>query len=56
MKGFTDVAITKLITLIKNALKVKQDKITGTEGDFVVIGTNGSLTTKSVSNAEEASF
>lgn len=34
----------------------KQDKITGTPGDFVVIGSDGAVTTKTIANAEEASF
>lgn len=34
----------------------KQDKITGTAGQFVVIGSDGKVTTKTVYNFEEASF
>lgn len=34
----------------------KQDKITGTAGQFVVIGDDGNVTTKTISNAEEATF
>lgn len=41
---------------IVTALNNKQTRITGTAGDFVVIGEDGSVTTKTVSNAEEASF
>lgn len=33
-----------------------QSKITGNAGDFVVIGSDGNVTTKTVPNAEEASF
>lgn len=33
-----------------------QDKITGTAGDFVIIGEDGNVTTKSIPNAEEATF
>ena len=38
------------------ALNNKQNKITGTSGQFVVIGSDGNVTTKTVHNAEEASF
>lgn len=34
----------------------KQNKITGNPGDFVVIGSDGAVTTKAIANAEEASF
>jgi hypothetical protein len=34
----------------------KQDKITGNVGDFVVIGEDGNVTTKSISRAEEVEF
>lgn len=34
----------------------KQSKITGTAGDFVVIGADGNVTTKTIDNAEEVSF
>ena len=34
----------------------KQDKLTGTAGQFVVIGDDGNVTTKTVAIAEEASF
>lgn len=37
-------------------IEEKQDKITGTAGQFVVIGEDGLVTTKTLSNAEEASF
>ena len=33
-----------------------QPKITGTAGQFVVIGEDGNVTTKTITNAEEASF
>lgn len=36
--------------------KQKQDKITGTAGQFVIIGDDGNVTTKTVPYAEEASF
>lgn len=38
------------------ALEEKQDKITGTAGDFVVIGEDGNVTTKTIPYAEEATF
>lgn len=34
----------------------KQNKITGTAGQFVVIGDDGNVTTKTIPSAEEASF
>lgn len=34
----------------------KQDKITGTAGQFVVIGSDGNVTTKTIANAEEVGF
>lgn len=36
--------------------ETKQDAITGTAGDFVVIDSDGNVTTKTVPYAEEASF
>ena len=33
-----------------------QDKITGTEGQFVVIGSDGNVTTKTIPSAEGVSF
>lgn len=33
-----------------------QKKITGTPGQFVIIGDDGNITTKTIVNAEEASF
>ena len=38
------------------ALGNKQPKITGVAGDFVVIDSNGDVTTKTIPSAEEASF
>lgn len=37
-------------------LSAKQDKITGTVGDFVVMGADGNVTTKTVAIAEEATY
>lgn len=37
-------------------LSSKQDKITGTAGQFVVIGSDGNVTTKTIANAEEVGF
>ena len=44
------------INEIESKLSIKQDAITGTAGQFVVIGDDGNVTTKTVPNAEEASF
>lgn len=41
---------------IQNQLNGKQATITGTAGQFVVIGTDGNVTTKTVPYAEEATF
>lgn len=38
------------------SLDGKQDKITGTAGDFVIIGEDGNVTTKTIPYAEEAEF
>ena len=38
------------------SVRTKQDKITGTAGDFVVIGADGNVTTKTIPYAEEATF
>ena len=43
-------------TTVTNQIAAKQDAITGTAGQFVVIGTNGKPTTKTILIAEEASF
>ena len=54
--------ITKNNTDITNDFNValelysKQNKITGTAGDFVVIGSDGNVTTKTIANAEEVGF
>lgn len=37
-------------------LSAKQDEITGIAGDFVVIGADGKVTTKTIAIAEEATF
>ena len=36
--------------------KILENKITGTPGQFVVIGDDGNATTKTVPNAEEVAF
>lgn len=41
---------------IFNEINNKQNIITGTRGQFVVIGDDGYVTTKTVPNAEEANF
>ena len=41
---------------LNNTIESKQDKITGTAGQFVVIGDDGNVTTKTMHNAEEAMF
>jgi hypothetical protein len=41
---------------IFNEINNKQNIITGTPGQFVVIGNDGSVTTKTVPNAEGANF
>ena len=43
-------------TTVTNQIAAKQDAITGTAGQFVVIGTNGKPTTKTILIAEEATF
>lgn len=43
-------------TTVTNQIAAKQDAITGTAGQFVVIGTNGKPTTKTIPYAEEAEF
>lgn len=45
-----------VITAIDGELENKQPKITGTSGQFVVIGEDGNPTTKTIPNAEEAGF
>lgn len=41
---------------VQSQLDDKQNTITGTAGQFVVIGSDGYVTTKTVPNAEEANF
>ena len=41
---------------IADKIASKQDSITGTEGQFVVIGADGKPTVKTIPNAEEAEF
>lgn len=51
--------ITSAQTKADNAYalaEAKQNKITGIAGQFVVIGEDGNITTKTIPNAEEASF
>lgn len=52
--AYTNVASD--VTILESFVNQKQDKITGTVGDFVVIGTDGNVTTKTIPYAEEASF
>lgn len=51
-------AVDNIVTEIDftNSMSTKQDVITGTAGDFVVIGADGNVTTKTIPNAEEVSF
>lgn len=49
-----DVEANKILT--NAAIASKQDKITGTAGQFVIIGDDGNITTRSVPSAEEATF
>lgn len=49
-----DNMVTK--TYVDTQVELKQDKIIGTAGQFVVIGSDGNVTTKTILNAEEASF
>ena len=46
----------EVVTVLNNAIVTKQDKITGTQGQFVVIGTDGNLTAITITQAEEMSF
>ena len=41
---------------VANSIDTKQDKITGTVGDFVIIGDDGNLTAKTILNASEVKF
>ena len=43
-------------TTVTNQITSKQDAIIGTSGQFVVIGTDGKPTTKTIPYAEEATF
>lgn len=45
-----------LMAVINAIDETKQDKITGTVGQFVIIGDDGNLTTKTIPSAEEATF
>lgn len=47
---------TTALDALETVANGKQDKITGTAGQFVVIGSNGNITTKTIAYAEEASF
>ena len=44
------------ISEVVHKIDPKYMPITGTEGQFVVIGSDGNMTTKTIANAEEASF
>ena len=44
------------IGIDSNIFETKQDKITGTAGQFVVIGDDGNVTTKTIINGEEVSY
>lgn len=55
--GSTTVDYTETINNMINAAIInKQEKITGTAGQFVIIGDDGNVTTITLPNAEEASF
>ena len=54
--GNTDYLIDYDSLANKPNLDNKQNKITGTSGDFVVIGEDGNVTTRSLPIAEEADF
>ena len=41
---------------VLQGLAVKQDTIVGTIGDFVIIGADGNVTTKTIAIAEEATY
>lgn len=55
LKALVDAATTAAANAQSTA-NSKQAKITGTAGQFVVIGSDGNVTTKTVPDAEEASF
>jgi hypothetical protein len=44
------------LATVTNQITSKQDAITGTSGQFVVIGADGKPTTKTILIAEEAEF
>ena len=55
----TDIAqndVARAYKLLEHNITTQQNTITGTPGQFVVIGDDGNVTTKTVSYAEEASF
>ena len=52
----TDLSEYATQEYVDNKLTSKQDAITGAAGQFVVIGVDGKPTTKTIPNAEEASF
>lgn len=45
-----------LMAVINAIDSAKQDKVTGQFGDFVVVGADGNLTTKTIALAEDVSF
>lgn len=45
-----------LMAVINAIDSAKQDKVSGKSGDFVVIGADGNLTTKTIALAEDVSF
>lgn len=46
----------KSIFVTKTDIETKQDIITGTAGQFVVIGDDGNIATKTILNAEDVMF
>lgn len=48
--------IESRIEALENQIKTKQNTITGTAGQFVVIGADGNLTTRTLANAEEVDY
>lgn len=53
---YTELEIDNKVSTLNTTLNNKQDAITGTSGQFVVIGTDGKPTTKTISYAEGVSF
>lgn len=52
-----DYPNNEMLIAVLNAIDAtKQDKITGTTGQFIVIGENGNPIAKTIPIAEEASF